>query len=324
MKKTVWFTFVLILALSMISCGAPDAEDIPSAQIPSSQNADEMQAPEPTPTQTPMQTPEPTPTPQPYPYEDAQGRTRYQLIINGETVQTDNLPFSLDGEKGAYYPLEDVLNCFGVTCLVNDNSRSATGRVNGQVFTAQARLVEMTVGESTLNGEVTPHYVDGCLYVPSYLFMELLDATVDFTADRSGATLVTDIVIDSDGSTTEGLSLADNTFGDGSVALALSAEEKSGCAKLFLAESTGKGEEVMSVFIDPEKSVTMHFSAGTYILKLAYGDVWISDEEAFGDAGTYSSTEVYTFEAGGEYEIASSSTDGDFYSDSQSSFTGNK
>jgi hypothetical protein len=41
----------------------------------------------------------------------------------------------------------------------------------------------------------------------------------------------------------------------------------------------------------------------------------------FGDAGHYSTTDIFTFEAGGTYEI-SSGTRGDFYFDDAGGFTG--
>lgn len=44
-------------------------------------------------------------------------------------------------------------------------------------------------------------------------------------------------------------------------------------------------------------------------------------EEAFGSSGSYSTTEVFDFEAGASYQITSG-TQGDFYGDSQSGFTG--
>lgn len=68
-----------------------------------------------------------------------------------------------------------------------------------------------------------------------------------------------------------GLSLPDNTYGDGSVKLILSAQRQAACAKLFRADTVGKNEEIMSVFINPEQSTVLYFSAGTYVLKLAYG-----------------------------------------------------
>ena len=48
---------------------------------------------------TPIQTvataaPKPTETALPYPYEDTQGRTRHQLIINGAVVETEPPPRS--------------------------------------------------------------------------------------------------------------------------------------------------------------------------------------------------------------------------------------
>ncbi len=320
--KRIGVLFSIMTILALCACSAQ------STALQSNESATPQASSEPNSAVTTLpvtttQTPVPTATPQPFPYEDEAGRTRYQLIINGETVDTESLPFSISGEKGAYYPLKDVLAFFDVPCLISESSRAATGRVNGTVFKAQAQMPEMTVGKLTLGSGSTPQYVDGCLYVPSYLFMELMDATVDFTSDLSGATLVTDITIDVDESTTKGLKLADNTFGDGSVQLTLEAQSQSVCAKLFEADATGKNQEVLIVFVAPNESIDLYFSAGTYILKLASGDVWISDEEAFGASGSYSSTDAYTFEKGGQYELETSTTEGDFYTDSANGFTGN-
>ncbi len=322
--KKIIALFGIMITFALCACGTQLTDQVDESLIPSSEpdtSATALSVETVQPEQA-TQTPVPTAT-QPYLFEDEDGRTRYRLIINGETVDTKNLPFSISGEKGAYYPLEDVLAFFDIPCLISESSRAATGRVNGTVFKAQAHMPEMTVGRLTLGPGSTPQYVDGCLYVPSYLFMELLDATVDFTADRSGATLVTDITINADESTTKGLKLADNTFGDGSVRLTLEAEAQAVCAKLFLAEATGKDDALLVVFIDPNESTDLYFSAGTYILKLASGEVWISDEEAFGASGSYSSTDAYTFEKGGQYELKTSTAEGDFYTDSANGFTGN-
>jgi len=317
MKRIAATILAAIMLLSLGACGSVKTEEEPNgASIEPSVSLLPSKS-------VSIGSTEPTVTTQQYPYEDAEGRMRYQLVINGEVVETENLPFSLSGEEGAYYPLEDVLHYFGVSCVVSENSRSATGRVNGKVFEVQARLSKIVVENSTINSEAVPQYVGDCLYVPSFLFMELMDATVDFTTDRSGATLITDIVINSEGSTTRGLTLPDNTYGDGGVQLTLSAQGQSACAKLFFADATGKGEELLSVFIDPNEVAALYFPPGTYILKLAYGDLWISEEEAFGEAGVYSSTEAYTFKQSAKYELAPSSVGGDFYPDSQGGFTGN-
>ncbi len=319
--KRIIGCIVIIMLLGLCACGAPAAPAAPADTAEGLPESSEIStAPEET---HPLPTLAPTATPFPYPYTDDEGRLRYQLIINGNTVNTEHLPFSIEGEKGAYYPLEDVLGFFDIPFIVNESSRAATGRVNGSVFKVQAGVPEMTVGKSTLGASVSPQCVDGCLYVPSFLFMELLGATVDFTPDRSGATLETDMDIDPETSTSDGLTLTDNTYGDGSVQLTLEAGNQTVCAKLFFADAVGKGQEVLTVFINPNESKDIHFSAGVYILKLASGDTWISDEEAFGAAGSYTSTEAFTFEKGGKYELETSSAQGDFYTDSAQGFTGN-
>lgn len=318
MKRIIDCVLIAVL-LGLGACGAP----VSSVEAPVEQQSESSEGDSAAEATQAIPTPEPTTTTLPYPYTDDEGRLRHQLIINGNTINTEHLPFSIEAEKGAYYPLEDVLGFFRIPFLINESSRAATGRVNGSVFKAQAHVPEMTVGKSTLGASVSPKCVDGCLYVPSFLFMELLGATVDFTPDRSGATLVTDIAIDPETSTLEGLTLADNTFGDGSVQLTLEAGDQTVCAKLFFADAVGKGQEVLTVFIEPNESQKIHFGAVVYILKLASGDTWISYEEAFGETGSYTSTEAFTFEKGGKYELKTSSTQGDFYADSAQGFTGN-
>ncbi len=318
MKRIVGCLLIAAL-LGLGACGALPTSHA-SAEVSADGQKSEGTAPEKTQV---AQTPVPTATPQPYPFTDEQGRVRYQLIINENTVNTEHLPFSISGEKGAYYPLEDVLGFFNIPYLINENARAATGRVNGSVFKVQAGVPEMTVGKSTLGSSSAPQCVDGCLYVPSFLFIELLGATVDFTPDGSGATLVTNITVDAAKSTPDGLTLAENTIGDGSVQLTLEADDKAVCAKLFFADAVGKGREVLTVFIKPNERKNIYFSAGVYILKLASGDTWISDEEAFGETGSYMATEAFTFKKGGKYELKTSQTQGDFHSDSASGFTGN-
>jgi hypothetical protein len=59
------------------------------------------------------------------------------------------------------------------------------------------------------------------------------------------------------------------------------------------------GSTEFMVLLSPGEETSRSFPCGRYTLKTAEGDTWISDEEAFGDAGHYSTTDIFTFEAGG-------------------------
>lgn len=89
------------------------------------------------------------------------------------------------------------------------------------------------------------------------------------------------------------------------------------CFKLYNAE----GNLVWTEFLEPGKSKTVSFDSGKYYLKIGEGEKWISDEEAFGTEGQYSSTALFSFLPGQSYAIGSG-TSGDFHTDSQSGFVG--
>ena len=111
---------------------------------------------------------------------------------------------------------------------------------------------------------------------------------------------------------------ANEPYGPGTSTLHLEAgENKSSCFKLVRLD----GSVEFKVLLGPGESLSQSFPSGRYTLKIAEGANWISDEEAFGPDGHYSTTDVYTFEDGGSYEIGSG-TYGDFSGDSQSGFTG--
>ena len=112
--------------------------------------------------------------------------------------------------------------------------------------------------------------------------------------------------------------LRNEPYGPGSSTLYLSApNDRSACYRLVRMD----GSTEFMVLLSPGEETSRSFPCGRYTLKTAEGDTWISDEEAFGDAGSYSTTDVFTFEAGGAYEIQSG-TRGDFYSDDAGGFTG--
>ena len=112
--------------------------------------------------------------------------------------------------------------------------------------------------------------------------------------------------------------LRNEPYGPGTSTLYLSApDDNSACYRLVRMD----GSTEFMVLLSPGEETSRSFPCGRYTLKTAEGDTWISDEEAFGDTGHYSTTDVFTFEAGGSYEI-SSGTRGDFYSDDAGGFTG--
>ncbi|MEA4896088.1 MAG: hypothetical protein VB064_12640 [Oscillospiraceae bacterium] len=136
-----------------------------------------------------------------FPFEDSEGRTRYRLVINETEVETQNHPFTLPEEpNGGYYPIEDVLNFLGVACLTNDDHSALVTVVNGSIIRAFANSPTLTYGSKTISAvdaDTVSVVIDGALYVPSFLLMQLSDnSIVDFSADRSAATLDTDIVVD--------------------------------------------------------------------------------------------------------------------------------
>jgi hypothetical protein len=147
---------------------------------------------------------------QSFPFKDDEGRMRYKLEINGTEVQTENLPFTYPNEpKGGYYPLEHVLSHLGVACLCSEDESTLTTKINGKVLTVSAGVAEMIYGKTKVKSDTAaPVNIDGCLYVPSFLFMILFDdGVVDFSSDRSTATLETNATIDLASSGTVGLSI---------------------------------------------------------------------------------------------------------------------
>ena len=107
-------------------------------------------------------------------------------------------------------------------------------------------------------------------------------------------------------------------YGPGTSTLYLSAPSNhSACYRLVRRD----GSTEFMVLLGPGEETTQTFPCGRYTLKIAEGDEWISDEEAFGPNANYDTTDLFTFESGGAYEIGSG-THGDFSGDSQSGFVG--
>ena len=112
--------------------------------------------------------------------------------------------------------------------------------------------------------------------------------------------------------------LRNEPYGPGTSTLHLSApEDKSACYRLVRMD----GSTEFMILLGPGEEIAQSFPSGRYTLKIAEGTEWISDEEAFGSAGHYSTTDVFTFERGSSYEIGSG-TKGDFKGDDASGFTG--
>ena len=105
-------------------------------------------------------------------------------------------------------------------------------------------------------------------------------------------------------------------YGPGECDLRLTAGDQMAAFRLVRTDGT----EECFLILEPGEEKTVTFPSGTYILKLAEGAEWLSDEEAFGADGTYSSTEWFVFEEGYEYYIESDESDGDFDEDTLDGF----
>ena len=105
-------------------------------------------------------------------------------------------------------------------------------------------------------------------------------------------------------------------YGPGVSTIQLSAGNLSACYKLMRTD----GSLAMEVLLAPNTKTTRTFPSGTYILKSAEGPHWISESQAFGPSGIYSQSISYTFAADYDYEIVSSTSHGDFNSDTMAGF----
>ena len=112
--------------------------------------------------------------------------------------------------------------------------------------------------------------------------------------------------------------LRNEPYGPGTSTLHLSAPEDK-MASYRLVRMDGSTEFLVT--LQPGETIDQSFPCGRYTLKTAEGTEWISDEEAFGSAGDYGSTDVYSFDDGGYYEIGGG-THGAFHSESAEGFTG--
>lgn len=205
MKRKGMLYFLVVLCVTLCACGqtSSGSEPTPVGGHPKDIIENEPTAPV---AETPALSDIPSQTGEPeagitFPFEDGEGRTRYRLVINGTEVETENYPFTLPNEpKGGYYPMEDVLNFLGVACLTNDEHSAIVTAINSNLIRVFADSPTLTYGTKTISAvdaNTVPVVIDGALYVPSFLLMQLSDnSIVDFSADRSAATLDTDIVVD--------------------------------------------------------------------------------------------------------------------------------
>lgn len=104
-------------------------------------------------------------------------------------------------------------------------------------------------------------------------------------------------------------------YGPGISHLLLIPGSSSACFKLVRTDGTIEFTKMMQ----PDTSEKVDFPSGRYTLKIARGDAWLGDEQAFGPAGEYSTTDLFQFKPGMTYEIKSGNR-GDFTQDNMEGF----
>lgn len=186
-----------VLCLPLSACGEKQKPvDVSPVSVAPAENTAQAQGKEPERT---------------FPFKDDEGRTRYRLVVNGNEVKTENLPFTYPNDtKCGYYPLEDVLSALGVESLCSSDESVLTTKLNDKVLKVTAGVATMTYGAKTVKGLGTeaPVCIGDCLYVPSFLFMSIFDkGIVNFSGDRSAATLDTNTTINLASSGTAGLKI---------------------------------------------------------------------------------------------------------------------
>ena len=200
LMKALALLLCLVLTFTLAACGTQNS---PAEQVEGETPVQDTQ-------ETQEELAEESPA---YPYTDEEGRIRYQFMLNGNLASLPHKPYSIPGKKGAFFPLEDVLNILGVAVVKTDDGTSVGSSINGNIFKATGGQATMTYGNSTIkaaDSDTFPTMVDGVLYVPSFFFMKLSDnSIVDFSADGTCCTLDTDIVIDPDNSGPIGITVED-------------------------------------------------------------------------------------------------------------------
>lgn len=109
----------------------------------------------------------------------------------------------------------------------------------------------------------------------------------------------------------------DEPYGPEESSISLSAPaDRSAAFRLVRMDGTTE----FMILLKPGESRLMHFPYGRYVLKIAYGEQWISDDEAFGENGDYNTTDVYRFEKNKLYHITVSQQGG-IHKDNRNGFT---
>jgi len=110
------------------------------------------------------------------------------------------------------------------------------------------------------------------------------------------------------------------TYGPETSALILKNTGKKACYRLYRVGGELALEE--KLFDDTYQRKKITFPCGTYMLRIAEGGEWLSDEEAFGASGRYSVIYNFDFKPGETYEITTTSGSGNVHGDSAAGFTG--
>ena len=176
------------------------------------------------------------------------------------------------------------------------------------------RLIDVSAGYVLTDGS-NPAYE----YVSS-IFYNIADPAYGFQVSSAAShpTISEPLAqIESEEESRYNETMVGEVYGPGTSKLYLKTGSKSECYKLIRMDGTVEFQELLG----PNQKKTMSFPCGKYELKIAAGDEWISDEEAFGPAGDYDTTGAFVFEAGESYQITTSTT-GNIYGDSQDGFTG--
>ena len=105
-------------------------------------------------------------------------------------------------------------------------------------------------------------------------------------------------------------------YGPGESSLYLKSGEHSACYRLTRVG----GELEQEIFLKPGQHQTVSFPSGRYKLRIAEGDAWISDEEAFGNEGKYSVIDYFDYQEGETYGITETTGSGNIYKDSAGGF----
>ena len=111
-------------------------------------------------------------------------------------------------------------------------------------------------------------------------------------------------------------------YGPETSSLLVKARDKKVCYRLYRVG--GDLEKEIQLF-EKYSSQTISFPAGRYLLRIAEGDEWLSDEEAFGPDGEYSMIEYFNFEPGETYHVTTTTADvygGTVQRDSAAGFNG--